>query len=446
MGAVLRSKSGVCLTSFFSTHYSQSISPEVKFLGLTWPVEVFAFFALLLGVQSIAALRDGYRFHRYVRGSRARPAGGYAPPAAVIIPCKGINPGFEENLTRFLTQEYPAYQLIFVVATLQDPAHPALTTLLEKVTKAGESRRFPLPKTALLVAGLSEVRGEKVNNLLCGLTAVDPAANVFVFADADARPGADWLRSLVAPLADKDVKVSTGFRWYLPGTSFVSQLRAAWDTSVATLLGEHRHNFAWGGSMALRAEDFKQLQIAERYWAHTVSDDYGVYRAVRDAGGWIRFEPRCLVASREDSSFLEFLHWSNRQIILTRVYAARLWKLGLAANCLYCVTFILGLISLVLPGISFLARMAIIATLLGILILGFVKGHVRTVVTHEIFPEEQPILSRLGSRYWELTPIVPWIMLFNFIVAGLTRRIEWSGTRYELISVDEVKVLGRNNV
>jgi len=396
-------------------------------------------------VQSIAALRDGYRFHRYVRSSRLRPAGEYAPLAAVIIPCKGVIPGFEENLTRFLTQEYPAYQLIFVVATAQDPAHAALIALLEKVTKAGEPHGFPLPRTALRVAGLSEVRGEKVNNLLCGLTAMDSAAKVLVFADADARPGTDWLRSLVAPLADKRVTVSTGFRWYLPGARFVSQLRAAWDTSVATLLGEHRKNFAWGGSMALRAEDFKHLQIAERYWAHTVSDDYGVYRAVRDAGGWIRFEPRCLVASREDSSFLEFLHWSNRQIILTRVYAARLWKLGLAANCLYCGTFLLGLVSLILPGVSIPVRMTIIATLLGILILGFIKGHIRTVVARELFPEEQPILSRLGSRYWQLTPIVPWIMLFNFIVAGLTRRIEWSGTRYELKSAEEVKILGREN-
>jgi ceramide glucosyltransferase len=428
----------------FSTRHSPSFHSEVKFLGLTWPVEVFAFFALLLGVQSIAALRDGYRFLRFVRGSRLQPAGGFTPPAAVIIPCKGVIPGFERNLTRFLAQDYPAYQLIFVVATGEDPAHSAIVALLEKVTMAGATRSFPAPRTTLRVAGHSEVRGEKVNNLLCGLEAVNSTVEVLVFADADARPGEDWLRSLVAPLADKSVTVSTGFRWYLPGAGFVSQLRAAWDTSIATLLGEHRHNFAWGGSMALRAEDFKRLQIAERYWAHTVSDDYGVTRAVRDARGWIRFEPRCLVASREDSSFREFLHWSNRQIVLTRVYAARLWKLGLAANCLYCGTLLLGMVLLVLPGVPMPARLAMAATLLAILILGFVKGHIRTVVALELFPEEHSILSRLGSRYWQLTPLIPWIMLFNFIVAGLTRRIEWSGTRYELKSVDEVKVLGRD--
>jgi ceramide glucosyltransferase len=393
----------------------------------------------------VAALQDGIRFLRFVRSSRLRPAGEFSPPAALIIPCKGIFPGFERNLSQFLAQDYPAYHLIFVVATAQDPAHAALASLLEKVAKPGEPRKIPAPRTTLLVAGYSEVRGEKVNNLLCGLAAVDAAAEVLVFADADARPGEDWLRSLVAPLADKNVTVSTGFRWYLPGAGFVSQLRAAWDTSIATLLGEHHHNFAWGGSMALRAEDFNRLQIAERYWANTVSDDYGVTRAVRDARGWIRFEPRCLVASHEDSPFLEFLHWSNRQIILTRVYAARQWKLGLVANALYCGTFLAGVILMALAPIHTLVRIAIAAPLLAILILGLVKGNIRTVVARELFPEEQSILARLGSRYWQLTPLVPWIMLFNFVVAGLTRRIEWSGTRYELKSVDEVKVLGRDN-
>ena len=395
-------------------------------------------------MQSIAALRDGYRFLRYVRQSRQKPPGTFAPPAALIIPCKGVEADFEANLTQFLTQDYPNYQLIFVVATLEDPAYPMLISLLEKVKKPGAPHAGPAPKTALLIAGYSDTCGEKVNNLLFGLGAVDPAVEVLTFADADARPAKDWLRSLIAPLEIKSVTVSTGFRWYLPGTNFVSQLRAVWDTSVATLLGEHRHNFAWGGSMALRVSDFKRLQIAERYWAHTVSDDYAILRAVRDDHGWIRFEPRCLVASREDSTFKEFMSWANRQIILTRVYAARLWRLGLAAHGLYCVTFPLGVAAIGYPQTSTRARMAIAAVLLTILALGFAKGRLRTVVAGELFPEDHAILNRYGARYWQLSPLVPWIMLFNFVVAGFTRRIKWRGTEYELRSKDEVKVLRRD--
>jgi cellulose synthase/poly-beta-1,6-N-acetylglucosamine synthase-like glycosyltransferase len=416
---------------------------EGNVLALSLPVEIFIFLAILLVIQSAAALRDGYRFLRYVRQSLRQPASDFTPHATVIIPCKGIDADFQRNITRFMAQDYPGYQIIFVVAEENDPAHAVLASLLEK---AGGGAQNAPRSTRLLVAGHSDVRGEKVHNLVSGAAAVDPASEVLVFADADARPAADWLRSLVAPLADASVTVSTGFRWYLPGPGFVSQLRAAWDTSLATLLGDHESNFAWGGSMALRAADFKQLGIADRYWAHTVSDDYAVTRAVRDAHGRIRFEPRCLVASHEDSSLREFLAWANRQIILTRVYAHRLWVLGLVAYGFYCGTFLLGLVELVLPSTSPLWKAVIATDLMTILILGIAKGQIRTVVARELFPEDRETLSRLGGRYWQLSPLVPWVMLFNFVVAGFTRRIKWRGSEYELPSADEVKVLRRDAV
>lgn len=414
---------------------------EVVALALSLPVEIFVFFAILLVIQSAAALRDGYRFLRYVRQSHNKPPGDYTPRAAVVIPCKGVDPDFQRNIARFMAQDYPDYQLIFVVAEPKDPAFAVIESLLKDAGGTGARRAR---QTALLVAGHAEERGEKVHNLLRGVAAVDPSAEVLVFADADARPAADWLRSLVAPLAEPRVTVSTGFRWYLPGASFVSQLRAAWDTSLATLLGDHESNFAWGGSMALRASDFKGLDIAGRHWAHTVSDDYAVTRAARDANGWIRFEPRCLVASHEDSSLRDFLGWANRQIILTRVYAPRLWALGLAAYSFYCGTFLLGLAALLMPATSLPWKAGIAAALLIILTLGCAKGRIRTVVSRELFPEDGDTLAKLGGRYWQLSPLVPWVMLFNFVVAGFTRRIQWRGTEYELKSADEVKVLKRD--
>lgn len=357
--------------------------------------------AALLALQSLVSLRDGRRFLAFVRRSQETSPREYSPFTSVIIPCKGIDADLETNLACFLAQDCPAYQVVFVVANENDPAWRFLSEHLNRRAGGG-------PKTSLVVAGYADDPGGKVNNLLRGLVAVEPAAEVLMFADIDARPGRDWLRSLVAPLADSQVTVSTGFRWYLPGANFASQLRTAWDTSVATLLGDHDHNFAWGGSMAIRAADFRRLQIAERYWAHTVSDDYSLTRAVREAGGRIRFEPRCLVASREESSFADFLRWSNRQIIITRVYAPHLWRLGLASHLLYCLTFLFGLGLLVCPAPTLLARAAI------------------------------------AARYWQLAPLVPWVMLYNFLVAGFTRRIEWQGTHYEPGSRDEFRVLRRD--
>ncbi len=409
---------------------------------MTLPVKIFLVLGFLLAIQSALSLWDGYRFLSFVRWSWRQPPGNFTPLAAVIIPCKGVAPDFDLNLSKFLTQDYPRYRVICVVASEKDPAYAALAARLNKLSSSVAGAAL---KTSLVVAGYSEVCGEKVNNLIHGVAAADLEAEVLVFADIDARPRRDWLRSLVASLADPKVTVSTGFRWYLPGVGFVSHLRAAWDTSIATLLGDHNRNFAWGGSMAIRAADFKRLQVAERYWAHTVSDDFAVTRAVRQARGRIRFEPRCLLASREDSTFREFLRWSTRQIIITRVYAARLWWLGLLSNGLYCATFLFGFILLGLPGYSTHGGVSIVAPLVAVLLLGMAKGRLRTVVAREIFPEEAEALARYGSRYWQLAPLVPWVLLLNFAIAGVARRIEWRGIHYELCSMNEVRVLRRDD-
>jgi len=404
---------------------------------------IFWVLALLLFLQSAVSLRGGFRFLRFVRESWRKPPGNFTPPAAVIIPAKGVDADFETNLSQYLAQDYPWYQIVFVVASPSDPAYAVLAAKLRAAPReAGKGAAA----ATLVVAGYSDVRGEKVNNLIAGVRAVDAKAEVLVFADMDARPRPDWLRSLVAPLADPAVTVSTGFRWYLPGVGFVSQLRAAWDTSIATLFGDRGDNIAWGGSTAIRFADFARLEIVERHWARTVSDDYTLTRAVRQAGGAIRFEPRCLLASRQESSFREFLGWSNRQIIITRVYAPRLWLMGLASHSLYGATFLLGLALIFLPSSAAATQIAIAVSLGTILSLGLAKGNLRGVVAREIFPEEAESLQRHGACYWQFAPLVPWVMLVNFAVAAFTRRIEWRGTHYELRSADDVRVLGRDSV
>lgn len=412
---------------------------------------LFPLFLLLsaaLLVQSAVSLREGFRFLAYLgRSLRAEPRG-FAPAAAVIVPVRGMDTETEANIEALFAQDYPDYQLIFAVARKGDPAFAYLNARCSPDRGEAALTAPPLqrddggrgPQTArVLLAGVTRERGEKVNNLLAGLKAVSPHAGVLVFADADARPRSNWLASLIDPLGDPAVTVSTGFRWYLPGASAASRLRAAWDASIATLLGEHRSNFAWGGSMAIRAEDFLRLRVAERYWAHTVSDDYGITRAVRDAGGWIRFEPKCLVPSTGAVTLGAFLRWANRQIVITRVYARHLWAWGLASHALFSATIAIGL-ALALFGSGARERLLAAGSILSILLLGLAKAHLRTRVARLTFPEDER-LSREASCYWRWWPLVPWIMLVNFVTAAFTRRIEWSGTEYRLISAEEVRVV-----
>ncbi len=196
-------------------------SPLVELFALTptcggnllmlWAVKIYFVAGALLVLQSAWAFVDGIRFLGLVRRRRDRLSASYTPFAAVVIPCKGVDAGFDANLHRFLNQDYPDFQVVFVVATTADLAYQSLHARLETAVTSGVSRQ---PQMALVVAGVSDGRGEKVNNLLRGIEAVDATAQVLVFADIDATPSPDWLRSLVASLSNSQITVSTGFRWY----------------------------------------------------------------------------------------------------------------------------------------------------------------------------------------------------------------------------------------
>jgi hypothetical protein len=93
-----------------------------------------------------------------------------------------------------------------------------------------------------------------------------------------------------------------------------------------------------------------------------------------------------------------------------------------------------------MPGPTTIQRLAEAFTLAVVLLVGAGKGYIRSLVAQELFAAGT---GAGASCYWQLSPLVPWIMLGNFVVAGFTRRIKWRGTEYELVSRDKVRVLGR---
>jgi cellulose synthase/poly-beta-1,6-N-acetylglucosamine synthase-like glycosyltransferase len=427
-------------------------------------ITVFWAMAFLLLGQRLFSLINTYNFLRSLRRSRLKPRNDFTPPVALIIPCKGLEEDFEANVAGFLGQDYPDYQVIFSLASADDPAYLATKNYLEKVSRNKQNREEnafrPQPdetrqvaprdgadnevRTALVIAGYPESRAEKVQNLLRGLEAVETKSAILVFADIDGRPKRDWLRSLVAGLEDPRVTVSTGYRWYLPASGLVSRLRSAWDASNATFLGDHGYNFAWGGSMAVRRADFKGMAVAERYWANAVSDDLTLTRAVRDWGGKVRFEPRCLVGSGGgETSWSKFLRWSTRQWAITRVYWPGLWWSGVATTGLYCSEVLFGLVLMALPGVSSVQRLFVAGALLLTHLLLAGKGLIHTTVAKEAFPEEATRLKRCGACYWQLSGLVPWVTWTNLLLSSFTRQIEWRGTRYEMRSANQTRVIRR---
>jgi len=391
---------------------------------------VFYILAALVVLQSLLSLRGGVRYLGFFRRALDAPRALYMPFATVFVPCRGVDQGLSLNLLALFRQHYPAYELVFISDSADDPA-------LEIARQLGrELEGETVARSRFVVAGPATESGQKVHNLLAALGEVDESSEVFVYVDTDARPRADWLRSLVAPLADEGAGAATGYRWFLPARGgFASHLRSVWNASIASALGPNvKGNFCWGGSTAVRRETFERLNMRER-WRGAVSDDYALTRALQEAGLPVRFVPACLTASVEDCTFGELFEFTTRQLQITRVYAPHLWAFVLVSNLLFTSVFFGGL---VLSALGFVWPLVVVSA---VFLLGLWKAFFRLRAVALVLEDHH---ARLRAGLWAhllLWPLTGALFLYNAAAALLSRRIAWRGIGYVLKSPTETEII-----
>jgi ceramide glucosyltransferase len=419
-------------------------------------IVTFYVLTTLLILQGIVSLLEGFQYLSYVRRSLAAPILEFTPKACIIAPCKGIDRGLEDNLRALFLQDYPDYEIIFVVASEKDPALPVIERVIQAHSPASviangnevrgigsqaQNDLFSKPQARVIIAGKNYTRSEKVNNLLVALDAVADDSQALVFVDSDARVTGDWLRSLIAPLGDEQIGATTGYRWYLPeGGGFFSALLSAWNGSVATTLGDHNRNFAWGGSTAILKKTFEQIKVRDT-WANAVSDDYALTNVLQKNDLRINFVPRCLTISREDATLHSLLEFTTRQVIITRVYNARLWWIGIISQVLFNSVFFGGLIFASLNAASGKSSFTMFTILALIYVLGSAKGVLRLLAAREMLKQAKREITNLWWMYCLLWVLVSLVYLFNFLKSATTRRILWRGVWYEMRSSQETLVI-----
>jgi cellulose synthase/poly-beta-1,6-N-acetylglucosamine synthase-like glycosyltransferase len=60
----------------------------------------------------------------------------------LIVPCRGIDQGFAENIGAVLRQDYEDYHVIFVTEASDDPAYPVLNTTVSGIAGGQNFSRF----------------------------------------------------------------------------------------------------------------------------------------------------------------------------------------------------------------------------------------------------------------------------------------------------------------
>jgi len=400
-------------------------------------LDIFYILVVLQIAIGAYSLWDGFEWLRMVRRRLSMHAGFYAPVAAVICPCKGNEPGLEENLTALTRFDYANYEIYFSLATSLDPA----LKIIERVKAA--SRR----PVHIVIAGPPENCGEKVQNLRRAVESLPESIEVIVFVDSDVRLPRGWLGKLAAPLQDPRIGATTAYRWVIPSRSigaggFSSALASAWNGSVATLLGRPRENFCWGGGTAIRRKTFADANVLEA-WKGAVSDDFALTSALEAAGKPIVFCAECLAPTLHPWTGAALLEFTNRQILITRVYARRRWLLGAAANMSYSFTLIYAALAILATMAAGDPRIQLVLIASVILLLAAIKGALRTIAVGEMLPEWKAQLNQWSWVWIVLAPVVPFLFTWNFIASLLTKTIRWRNIRYELVSQNVTRVLTR---
>jgi len=175
-------------------------------------------------------------------------------------------------------------------------------------------------------------------------------------------------------------------------------------------------------------------------------------QAMRDSKLRIHYEPRCLVGSFGKCSWGELLEWTTRQIIITRFYSRKLWKLAFVSQWTFIVAWWvsvwIAVESLARLGTGSMqstaqAKMAFFrygGIAVVIFILGVARGWLRTKTIQEIFPDQLREVRQFWWGYTVLFPLISTLTAYNLLVSAFVNSLEWREIRYEFQAGGTLKV------
>jgi cellulose synthase/poly-beta-1,6-N-acetylglucosamine synthase-like glycosyltransferase len=357
----------------------------------------------------------------------------YRPKTVLIVPCKGIDLDFERNIASLFGQDFNNYLLWFVVESEQDPAYEKLCSLKESLCPKSQAI-----ECKIWVSGIGKICSQKIHNLLYCYERIPDDTEVLAFADSDICVRKDWLSHLVYPLRQQKNGVASGYRWFVPKRNNLPTLAlSAGNAKVAQLLGNSLFNQAWGGSMAVRVEVFRELDIS-KIWQTALSDDLSLSRAVKKAKLQVAFVPACMVPSFEDTTWLKAFEFVRRQFLITKVFSPGTWWFSIISMTGAMFATWVTLVVALLAAISGLAHLRFFIAVPAVSVASqFIRACMRQFVASKLLRHE---LSRMKLAiasdilfFWAWSVIL-WVLIVS---TSFGRTVRWRGIRYKMLSPTE---------
>jgi len=253
-------------------HYTVKIFQFVTILGCLSS----SIYYLLCLWSAAAFLRGQKGADKSVRPTQILPA------VSILKPLKGTDPDIYESFRSHCLQDYPEYEIIFGVS---DPADPAVASV-ERL-----QREFPDHAIRLVVSPNILGANVKVSNLEQMLTTA--RFEHLIVNDSDIRVERDYLRRVIAPLADERVGMVTCLYRGIAASTFGSKLESlgiSTDFCPSVLVARQLEGglrFGLGSTLAFRRTDLERIG-GFRSIVDFLADDYELGRRIAALGLQVR--------------------------------------------------------------------------------------------------------------------------------------------------------------
>ncbi len=335
------------------------------------------------------------------------------PPVSILKPLKGVDPEIWGNFCSHCEQDYPQFQVIFGVS---DPGDPAIEVVRKLQAK------YPNLSIELAVCGRILGANVKVSTLVQML----PRARheLLLVNDSDIRVPSDYLRKVVAPLADPSVGLVTCLYRGVAMPTLGSRLEAlgiATDFIPGVLSArflEKGLHFALGSTLAFRRRDLEAIGGFEALLDY-LADDYELGRRIAATGK--RVEPSAatvatfLPAYTLRQFFRHQLRWSRT------IRDARRWGY---AGLLFTFGLPWALLTLLAARGAMWAWLLFALTFASRLVVGFAAA--------ELVLDDRQIFRGELFRTILLLPLRDLLAPLLWAASFLGNRIHWRGAVFDL--------------
>jgi ceramide glucosyltransferase len=200
------------------------------------------------------------------------------PAVSILKPLKGVDPQAWESFCSHCEQDYPQFQLIFGVSDATDP----VVDLVHKL-----QAKYPNLAIELIVCDRLLGTNIKVSNLVQML----PTARheILLVNDSDIRVPKDYLRKVVAPLADASVGLVTCLYRGVASPTLGSRLEALGISTdfipgvLSARFLEKGLHFGLGSTLAFHRQDLEAAGGFEALLDY-LADDYELGRRISSTG------------------------------------------------------------------------------------------------------------------------------------------------------------------